>query len=220
MKKITLLLLALSFSICSLAQITIKGTVNNDSIPLESASVTIKNSKKGTATNIKGQFQLKAQKGDTLSISYLGYETKEIVVNQNEIFKIKLEEGGSLNEVVVNAFLDGTKISCSATSCKTTCSGCSLKASSVMVVTTITKEENKLFPNPSSNGIFQLKFTENYNDVKILISNIYGQIIKNSNYKKVEEKLMLDLSEVAIGIYIINIIADGRRLEVFKAIRS
>jgi len=74
MKKNTLLLLALCISMLSSAQITIKGTIVNDSIPLESASIIIKNSKKGVATNVKGQFKLEAKKGDTLSISYLSQQ--------------------------------------------------------------------------------------------------------------------------------------------------
>ena len=59
MKKMTSLLFALTVSIYSFSQITIKGKVESDSIPLEFASVIIKNSKKGVATNSNGQFELR-----------------------------------------------------------------------------------------------------------------------------------------------------------------
>ncbi|MEP5254503.1 MAG: hypothetical protein ABJQ39_05535 [Winogradskyella arenosi] len=51
MKKITLLIITLFLSFITSAQISITGTVFNDSIPLESASVIIKNSTTGIATN-------------------------------------------------------------------------------------------------------------------------------------------------------------------------
>jgi TonB-linked SusC/RagA family outer membrane protein len=48
--------------------------------PLVGASVTIKGSKNGTKTNIKGEFEIKdLQPGSVLVISYLGYTNKEII---------------------------------------------------------------------------------------------------------------------------------------------
>lgn len=214
MKKIIVLLLTLSFSICSLAQITIKGTVSHDSIPLESASVIIKNTKKGVATNEKGQFTLEAKKGDTLSVSYLGFQDKEVVVKTKDNFNIQLEVGNNLEEVVVLAYEKTTR--CYSKGC---C--CWLEIEEERLISD--KEElvnNKLYPNPSSNGIFQLKLVEDYDEVKISVANISGQTIQNSIHQKLGNKLNIDLSEFATGIYIINIIADGEHLEAIKAIRS
>ncbi len=101
MKKMTLFTVALCLSFITTAQMLITGIVTNDSIPLESASVIIKNSTTGIATNTKGEFKLEAKKGDTLSVSYLGYKTKEVVLNESENFKFKLEEDNYLDEVVV-----------------------------------------------------------------------------------------------------------------------
>jgi len=221
MKQITILIVALSFSISSIAQISITGIVSIDSIPLESASVIIKNSTIGIVTNSKGQFKIEAKKGDTLAISYLGYEPKELVVDQSYYLKVKLEEGGRLSEVVVIAY--GTTTKCVLLGCGRDgrdCNGFSCVASAVGVVSKYKSQEAKLYPNPSANGIFQLKLKEEYNEVNILVSNINGQTIQNSNHQKVGEKLTIDLSEVATGIYIINISADGNLLKAFKAIRS
>jgi hypothetical protein len=217
MKRITLLVFVLSFSICSFAQITIKGVVASDSIPLESVSVIIKNSKKGTITNVIGEFKIEATKGDTLSISYIGFKTKNIIVNQDEIFRIRLEEGGQLNEVVISAYLYSRRTKCGSTRCYTRCGNyCEIEITKEK----LNKIQPKLYPNPSSNGMFQLKLAEHFDEVKISVANLSGQTVQNSKYQKFGEKLSIDLSQCATGIYIINIIAVGKPLEAIKAIRS
>lgn len=209
MKKMTLLICALSISITALAQISVTGIVTNDSIPLESANIIIKNSTKGIATTVKGEFKIEAKKGDTLSISYLGYKTKEVVVNESGFLKVKLLEDGLFNEVLIVAY---GRRKCTVTGC------CISIVYETILDNKITK--NKLFPNPSLNGIFQLKLNEDYKEIKISISNISGRIIKNSTYQKIGEKVTIDLSQFSTGIYIVNIIADGKRLEPIKAVRS
>lgn len=219
MKKFTILLLTLSFSISTFAQVTIKGTVISDSIPLESASVIIKNSTKGVATNENGEFIIETKKGDTLSVSYLGYETKEITVNKNEDLKINLEVGSNLEEVIVIAYAT-TSIYCKL-GCGSRIRGCGASCEGVVVKELVSDHNKpKLYPNPSSSGIFQLKLNEDYNEVKISVANISGQTILNTKHQKFGEKLTIDLSEFSTGIYIINVIADGQYLEAFKAIRS
>ena len=209
MKKITILFLVLSLSICSFSQVTIRGIVSADSIPLESASVIIKNTKKGVATNEKGQFKVEAKKGDTLSVSYIGYKTKDVIVDENENLSINLEEGNKLDEVLVIGYSNYTK--CSWTRCYGILEVIDEKSTSTQV---------KLFPNPSSDGIFQLKLNEDYEEVKIMVSNLSGQTIQNSVHQKFGNKLNIDLSEFATGIYIVNIIADGKPLKAIKAVRS
>ena len=211
MKKMTLFTVALCLSFITTAQMLITGIVTNDSIPLESASVIIKNSTTGIATNTNGEFKIEAKKGDTLSVSYLGYETKELVVNKKEKFKIKLEDDNHLDEVVVVGY------SSSIYSIRT---GCSSYATQIAYWETANTKKIRLFPNPSSNGIFQLKLTKNYNKVEIVIANISGRIIQNSTYQKFGEIGNIDLSQFSKGIYIVNIIADGKLMESIKAIKG
>src|SRR5690606_26665144 len=55
--------------------------------PLGGASISVlsSTSKKGTTANINGNFKLLLDKGEhTLLFSFLGYETKEMVVNTNQ----------------------------------------------------------------------------------------------------------------------------------------
>ena len=88
--KIAIYVLVLLFSALSFSQVTVKGTVKSDSIPLEFASVYVKHSTNGVATDDKGQFTLQAKQGDTLAVSYLGYKTKEFIVGNSEDLNIQL----------------------------------------------------------------------------------------------------------------------------------
>ena len=211
MKKNTFLIIALTFAVTAFAQISVSGVVANDSIPLESANVIVKNSTNGIATNQKGEFKLKVKKGDTLVISYLGYETKEVIVSDEKKMNVMLEEGGLLDEIVVNAF--------GSYRCRLSCTGCSVCI--IYEKTLVTDlNRNQLYPNPSSNGIFNLKLSEDYDEVKITVANMSGQIVKSLGYKKFGNQKQIDLSQFSTGIYIINIIADGKDLESIKAVRN
>ncbi|NRD21335.1 carboxypeptidase-like regulatory domain-containing protein [Winogradskyella eckloniae] len=208
MKKMTLLAVVLCFNLVAMAQISITGTVTNDSIPLESANVFIKNSTKGIATNAIGEFKLKAIKGDTLSISYLGYKTKEVVLDKTHNLDINLEED-SFDEVVLIAYGSHRRTSLC-------CGGiriCELH------IDNKSNNKNKLFPNPSSNGIFQLQLNEDYDNVEISIANMSGRIIQNSTFQKFNNPIDINVSEFSSGVYLVNIIADGKRLKTIKAVK-
>lgn len=210
MKKMILLTIALCYNLIAMAQISVTGIVTNDSIPLESANVFIKNSTKGIATSSKGEFKLEARKGDTLSVSYLGYKPQEFVIDKTEQIEIKLKED-TLNEVVVVAY--------DSSYCRSTlCGGLDWLYDTYYDNTNV--EKNKLFPNPSSNGIFQLKLVEDYDEVKISITNMSGRIIQNSPHQKLSKKVTIDLSQFSTGIYVVNILADGKRLEPIKAVKG
>ena len=85
------------------ANIPISGVVteaNGDPIP--GASVVVKGTTIGTATDFDGNFQLNVPEGSMLSISFVGFVTQEIEVGANRIFNIVLLEAStSLDEVVV-----------------------------------------------------------------------------------------------------------------------
>ncbi|WP_164735329.1 TonB-dependent receptor [Pseudoflavitalea rhizosphaerae] len=64
--------------------IPIKGRVVNESgQPLPGASIMIRNTNRGTNAGSDGTFSLDAEPGVTLVISFVGYESKEIVVDRN-----------------------------------------------------------------------------------------------------------------------------------------
>ena len=80
--------------------------VDSTGVPLVGASVRIKGTKKGTSTNIKGDFALVAPEGPAvIVVSYTSYETQEIKVSGLENITVRLKYSSSpLDEVHVIAY--------------------------------------------------------------------------------------------------------------------
>lgn len=83
---------------------TITGKVidklTQEAIP--SASVMIKGTQKGTLTDLDGQFSIAASSKDVLTVSFLGYEVREIPIGTRTYLIVELENfTESLNEIVV-----------------------------------------------------------------------------------------------------------------------
>ena len=81
----------------------ITGTVTDAMGPVIGASVIIKGSSNGVATDFDGRFSLQASPGQTLVVSYIGYLNKEVKVTAGQTnYNITLEEDKQLlDEVVV-----------------------------------------------------------------------------------------------------------------------
>ena len=81
----------------------ITGTVVDASGPVIGASVVVKGTSNGVATDFDGNFTLNANPGQTLVISYIGYLNKEVKISANQTnYKITIEEDKQmLDEVVV-----------------------------------------------------------------------------------------------------------------------
>ncbi|WP_392447518.1 carboxypeptidase-like regulatory domain-containing protein [Capnocytophaga canis] len=84
MKLKILTLFAFVFSWCltlSAQTVSVKGTVTDESkVPLPGVSVLIKNTTRGVATDFDGKYEIKANRGEVLVFSYLGFVTQEKVV--------------------------------------------------------------------------------------------------------------------------------------------
>lgn len=81
---------------------TISGTVEDtEGNPLPGVAVAEKGSLKGTSTDFEGTYSIDVGNGAVLVFSSLGYETKEIVVGNDTTVNVVLQEGLSLDEVVV-----------------------------------------------------------------------------------------------------------------------
>lgn len=97
-------MIVLLLTVCgSAAAETIKGTVTlkADGEPLIGASVLVKSSKNGVLTDMDGNFTITVDIGQTLVISYIGYDTKEVKITSQRM-NIQLAENISvLNDVVV-----------------------------------------------------------------------------------------------------------------------
>lgn len=81
----------------------IKGQVmGSDGKPLVGVTVVVKASKLGTVTDIDGNFSIDATDTDVLVFSYIGFESREILVGKQTSISISLKESNTtLNEVAV-----------------------------------------------------------------------------------------------------------------------
>lgn len=78
----------------------ITGIVTGDSNPLPGVSVIIKNTNSGVITDFDGKYSIDANIGDVLVFSYVGFDSQEIIVNQNTI-NVQLKAGVELEEVIL-----------------------------------------------------------------------------------------------------------------------
>ncbi|OAZ05165.1 SusC/RagA family TonB-linked outer membrane protein [Flavobacterium succinicans] len=107
MKQILLIVMIIFASQLSFAQVkTLKGTVIDGSgAPIPSANVQVQGESKGTTTDFDGSFAIQVNVGKTLVVSYLGYETKSVVVGDADSIRVILKSDATtaLTEVVVTS---------------------------------------------------------------------------------------------------------------------
>ena len=102
------IMVAAAFALCSgnaFAQNrSISGTVvDSQNVPIIGASViVVGNSTTGTITDLDGKFSLSVPAGSSISVSFIGYETKIVAVGNQSVFNIVLAEDTEfLEETVV-----------------------------------------------------------------------------------------------------------------------
>ncbi len=92
------------FSALSAQTISVEGTVlNSDGVPLEGATVVVKeNPSTGSLTDTEGSFKFNMDAGQTLLISYIGFDRLEQTINEGGALRFTLTPSEtSLDEVVV-----------------------------------------------------------------------------------------------------------------------
>jgi TonB-dependent starch-binding outer membrane protein SusC len=92
-------------------QKTITGTVTGteDNLPIIGATVQLKGTATGVATDLNGKYQISAPQGATIEIRYVGMKTKEVVVGSSAVYDVALEyDMVGVNEVIVVGY--GTQI--------------------------------------------------------------------------------------------------------------
>lgn len=82
----------------------VSGTVvDEEGVPLSGASVMVKGTTNGVVADFDGNFNIAVATGEVLVVSYVGFETKEVVIGQERELNIILTAGNALEEVVVTA---------------------------------------------------------------------------------------------------------------------
>lgn len=84
---------------------TITGTVvDDDGLPLPGVTVLVKGTNTGTQSDFDGNYSIAASQGDVLVFSFVGMETAEYTVANNNIIDVTLKtDSAQLDEVVVTA---------------------------------------------------------------------------------------------------------------------
>lgn len=84
------------------AERKVTGIVSDSEGPLIGATVKVKGTSNGVATDLDGRFELQVKPGATLVVTYVGYITKEVQAPASGTISVILEEEGrNLNEIVV-----------------------------------------------------------------------------------------------------------------------
>lgn len=103
MKQFLVVVILFSFSFAFSQTIEVKGNVKDvNGEPLPGVSIVVKNTTKGTSSDFDGNFVLpNVSRGNVLVFSYIGFKTKELIVDSNTL-NVQLEEDAqSLEEVVI-----------------------------------------------------------------------------------------------------------------------
>ena len=106
MKKLTLFLIAVLTCLGIYAQnVNVSGTVTSslDGEPLIGVTIMVKGTSTGTASDLDGNFTIKANPGQTLQFSYIGYTPQEVKVTgpMSDVNIVLIEDSQILDDVVV-----------------------------------------------------------------------------------------------------------------------
>ena len=106
MRKQLLLLLFSVIAMTGYARI-VTGVVTqkSDGETVIGASIQVKGTSRGTATDIDGKYSIEVNDGEVLEISYVGMNPVSIKVNGQKVINVELEDNSQvLQEVVVTAY--------------------------------------------------------------------------------------------------------------------
>lgn len=106
LKKFAIVLMVFfwHFSLIAQESFLLSGTVSSEreNIPLAGVNVFIKGTDRGTVTNFDGNYEIDVVKGDVLQFTYLGFNTEEIIINEQQTLDVAMSENmEQLDELVV-----------------------------------------------------------------------------------------------------------------------
>lgn len=104
LKKPICFLLALFISITVFSQqrqLITGRVISDDNLPITRASVIVKNTTRGTTTNNNGNFSIEAAVGEILVFSSVGFDEREITINNDKITVQLIASSSTLGDVVV-----------------------------------------------------------------------------------------------------------------------
>jgi TonB-linked SusC/RagA family outer membrane protein len=94
----------------AVAQQTVSGSVTDESgIPLPGATVIVKGTSNGAATDFDGNYSISVGPNAVLEFSFIGYQTVEVTVGNQSNINVSLQPSNQLDEVVVTGFGEQSK---------------------------------------------------------------------------------------------------------------
>jgi TonB-linked SusC/RagA family outer membrane protein len=92
MKKLLIFIFLFGLSLQMMAQITVQGTVKSetDGSTLPGVSILIKGANTGTVTDLNGHYSITVPGNATLIFSFVGFQSKEIKVNNKKVINVTL----------------------------------------------------------------------------------------------------------------------------------
>lgn len=70
----------------------VKGVIIYESEPLRGPYIQVKDTKRATMADIDGKFEITVKENNKLTISFIGYDSKEIKITDTYYYEIYLEE--------------------------------------------------------------------------------------------------------------------------------
>src|SRR5690554_2070891 len=82
----------------------ISGTITDTEVPLSGVNILVKNTARGSISDLEGRYSITATARDTLVFTYLGYKSIELAVGSSSKIKVIMEvDATPLDQVVINA---------------------------------------------------------------------------------------------------------------------
>jgi TonB-linked SusC/RagA family outer membrane protein len=88
----------------NLPQKSISGIITDGTAPLSGVNVLVKNTARGSISDLEGRYSVRASPNDTLVFTYIGYKLREVAVGSGSILNVVMEvDAQALDAVVINA---------------------------------------------------------------------------------------------------------------------
>ena len=99
------LLLAFVVQITFAQEKTVTGTVTDDEgLPLPGVNVIVDGTSSGTQSDFDGNYTINVEVGETLTFSYVGFQTQNIQVGDSNTIDVQMSAGSELEEVIVTGY--------------------------------------------------------------------------------------------------------------------
>ncbi|MEK9602850.1 MAG: TonB-dependent receptor [Flavobacteriaceae bacterium] len=109
-KNFLVIIMSVFFQTLLVAQTQVSGTISDDDgQPLPGATIIEKGTNNGVVTDFDGNYSIEVNNSDSsIIISFVGYQTKEVLVGDSSSFDFTLSPDNALDEVVITGY--GTQV--------------------------------------------------------------------------------------------------------------